>query len=211
LFWATRAYNQLAGQAFEKLNQLPESIQIHALKAQTLTDHRQTLEAAAEWKAALKLAPDDSKLKREYASALFNAKDYQSAMPLLQELLTQEPNDANLNYLMGTSLFRTEQPEKALPMLELVVKSHPEILPADAALGLTLVALNKNADAIPYLKKALALDDDGSMHYSLARAYRASGDAQQAAAAMQEYQKIQKQNQDVNDQLAKEAEIAAPQ
>jgi hypothetical protein len=27
---------------------------------------------------------------------------------------------------------------------------------------------------------------------------------------MQQYQKIQKQNQDINDQLAKEAEIAAP-
>jgi tetratricopeptide (TPR) repeat protein len=210
LFWATRSYNQLASQAFEHLNQLPESIQIHALKAQTLTDHRDTKEAANEWKAALRLAPDDPKLKREYANALFNAKDYQTAIPLLEEQLPQDPDDPDLNYLLGASLFRTEQPEKALPHLELVVKSHPEILPADAALGLTLVALNKNADAIPYLKKALALDDDGSMHYSLARAYRATGDTQQAAEAMQEYQKIQKQNQDVNDQLAKEAEIAPP-
>jgi tetratricopeptide (TPR) repeat protein len=210
LFWATRAYNQLASQAFEHLNQLPESIQIHALKAQTLTDHRQPLEAANEWKAALKLAPDDGKIKREYANALFNAKDYQAAIPLLQEQLPQDPKDPDLNYLLGASFFRTEQPEKALPYLELVVKSNPEILPADAALGLTLVALNKNADAIPYLKKALALDDDGSMHYSLARAYRATGATQLAAGAMQEYQKIQKQNQDVNDQLAKEAEIAAP-
>ncbi len=211
LFWATRAYNQLASQAFEHLNQLPESIQIHALKAQTLTDHRDTLAAANEWKAALQLAPDDSKLKREYANALFNAKDYQTAIPMLEEQLPQDANDPDLNYLLGASLFRTEQPEKALPHLELVVKSHPEILPADAALGLTLVALNKNAEAIPYLKKALALDDDGSMHYSLARAYRATGATQQAAEAMQEYQKIQRQNQDVNDQLAKEAEIAAPQ
>jgi len=210
LFWATRSYNQLAGQAFEHLNQLPESVQIHALKAQTLSDHRENLEAANEWKAALKLAPNDAKLKREYATALFNAKDYQAAMPLLQEQLAQDAHDPDLNYLLGTSLFRTEQPERALPYLQTVVKSNPDILPADAALGLTLVALNKNADAIPYLKKALALDDDGSMHYSLARAYRATGQTQQAAAAMQEYQKIQKQNQDVSDQLAKEAEISAP-
>jgi predicted Zn-dependent protease len=210
LFWATRAYNQLAGDAFEHLSQLPESVQIHALKAQTLSDHRQPMEAANEWLAALKLAPDDPKLKREYANALFNAKDYQTAIPLLQAQIEQDPNDPDLNYLLGTSLFRTEQAEKALPHLETVTKSHPEILPADAALGLTLVALNRNADAIPYLKKSLALDDDGSLHYSLARAYRAAGDTQQATDAMQQYQKIQAQNQQINDQLAKEAEIAAP-
>jgi tetratricopeptide (TPR) repeat protein len=210
LFWATRSYNQLAGQAFEHLNQLPESVQIHALKAQTLSDHREIQEAAAEWKAALSLAPEDPKLKREYASALFNAKDYQAAMPILQEQITKDPADPDLNYLLGASLYRTEQPEKALPYLQTVVKSHPEILPADAALGLTLVALNKNAEAIPYLKKAVALDDDGSMHYSLARALKATGDTQQAAAAMQQYQTIQKQNQDINDQLAKQAEIAPP-
>jgi tetratricopeptide (TPR) repeat protein len=210
LFWATRSYNELAIQAFERLTQLPESVQIHALKAQIFSDHKQDLEAANEWRAALKLAPDDDKVKRDLAGALFEAKDYQSAIPLLQQQLTNEPNAPDLNYFMGTSLFRTEQPEKALPYLELAVKNHAEILPADAALGLTLVALNKNADAVPYLKKALALDDDGSLHYSLARAYRAAGDTQLAAEAMQQYQKIQKQNQDINDQLAKEAEIAAP-
>jgi Flp pilus assembly protein TadD len=84
-------------------------------------------------------------------------------------------------------------------------------LPADAALGLTLVALNKNSEAISYLKKALPLDSDGSMHYSLARAYRAAGQTQLANEAMRQYQKIQKQNREINDQLAKEAEISAPQ
>lgn len=210
LFWATKAYNQLAAQAFDRLGQLPESVEIHAVKAQIFSDHKQNMEEANEWRAALKLAPDDPKLKRELATALFDAKDYQAAMPLLQELIRQEPNAPDLNYLLGASLFRTEQPEKALPYLEQAVKSQTDIPAADAALGLTLVALNKNAEAIPYLKKALTLDDDGSMHYSLARAYRAQGDTQLAAGAMQQYQKIQKQNQQINDQLAKEAEITAP-
>jgi tetratricopeptide (TPR) repeat protein len=210
LFWGTKAYNQLAILAFDHLSQLPESIQIHALKAQMFRDHRQPLEAAGEWRAASSLSPSDPKLKRELAAALFDAKDYQSAMPLLAAELAQDPKAPDLNYLMGASLFRTEQAEKALPYLELAVQSNSEILPADAALGLTLEALSKNAEAIPYLKKALALDDDGSLHYSLARAYRAAGLTQLASGAMQEYQKIQKQNQEINDQLAKEAEITAP-
>jgi predicted Zn-dependent protease len=75
LFWATKSYNQLAVDAFDHLSQLPESVQIHALKAQILRDHNQNMEAANEWRAALKLAPGDEKLQRELAAALFDAKD----------------------------------------------------------------------------------------------------------------------------------------
>jgi predicted Zn-dependent protease len=183
---------------------------MHALKAQILHDHKQNLEAANEWRAALKLAPEDATVKLQLATALFDANDYQSAIPLLEEQLAQEPKSPDLNYLLGASLWRTEQPEKALPYLELSVQSHSTNLPADAALGLTLVALNKNSEAISYLKKALPLDADGSLHYSLARAYRAAGQTHLANDAMQQYQRIQKQNQEINDQLAKEAEITAP-
>lgn len=210
LFWATKAYNELAVQAFDRLSQLPESVQVHVLKAQIFHDHKQNLESANEWRAALKLAPDDVKIKRQLAAALFDAQDYRSAMPLIQEQLAQEPNTPELNYLMGASLYRTEQAEKALPYLQRAVQGRPDILPADAALGLTLVSLNKSPEAIQYLRKALPLDDDGSVHYSLARAYRAAGESQLAAETMQQYQKIQRQNQEINDQLAKEAEITAP-
>ena len=210
LFWATKAYNELAVQAFDRLSQLPESVQIHALKAQILHDRKQHIDAANEWRAALKLAPDDAALKRSLASELFEAQDYQGTMPLVGELLAKEPKSPELNYLMGASLWRTEQAEKALPYLEIGVTAQTENTAAEAALGLALVAVNKGAEAIPHLKKALALDDDGSLHYSLDRAYRAAGQNQAAEAAMAEYQKIQKRNQEINDELAKEAEITAP-
>jgi tetratricopeptide (TPR) repeat protein len=210
LFWATKAYNQLADGAFDHLSQLPESIQIHAFKAQILRDHNRELDAANEWRAALKLAPGDAKVKREYAAALFDAKDYPAAVPLLEEQLAREPHAADLNYMVGASLWHMEQAEKALPYLQAALAGGAGKTPADGVIGLVLVSLNKNAEAIPHLKKALALDEDGGMHYSLARAYQAAGKTQLAAETMQEYQKIQKQNQEINGQLAKEAEITPP-
>ena len=210
LFWATKAYNQLALEAFEHLSELPESVEIHAFKAQILHNHKQDLESANEWRAALKLAPGDTEVKQRLAAALFDAEDYRSVMPLVEEELARTPKASNLNYLMGASLFRTEQPEKALPYLQLAVKGPTDLPAADAALGLTLLSLNKSAEAIPYLKKALVLDDDGSVHYSLARAYRAAGESRLASETMQQYQTIQKQNHEINEQLAKEAEITAP-
>jgi predicted Zn-dependent protease len=189
---------------------LPDSVELHTLKAQILHDHGQHLEAANERRAALALSPEDPRLKAELATSLFSAGDYQSAMPLLETLLTAEPQSPDLNFMLGESLWRTQQAEKAVPYLEKALQMNPDMLPAHAALGLTLASLNRNTEAIPHLEKAVSLDDDGSLHYSLARAYRAAGNAEGARQSMEEYARIQKQNREVNDQLAKEAEITPP-
>ncbi len=210
LFWRTKAYNQLALDAFDHLGRLGDSVEIHALKAQILHGHGQDAEAAGEWRAALQLSPGNSRLQTELVTSLVLAHRYDEAMPLLKTLLGEEPNAPDLNFMMGESLWRTEQPEKALPYLTTAVKLDPQLLPAHAALGMVLALLNQNAEAVPHLAKAVALDDDGSLHYSLARAYQATGDTAEARKAMVEYQQIKQKNQQINDDLAKEAEISAP-
>ena len=210
LFWATKAYNQLAVDAFDQLGKLPDSVEIHALKAEILHGHGQDAEAANEWRAALALAPGDPRLETELAASLFAAHKYDEVMPMLTGMLAREPNAPDLNFMMGESLWRTQQAEKAVPYLTAALKADPELLPAHAALGMVDAALNQNAEAVPHLEKALSLDDDGSLHYSLARAYQASGNSAQARTTMQEYQQIRQKNQQVNDELAKEADITAP-
>ncbi len=210
LFWATRAYNQLAIEAFDRLGKLPDSVEIHALKAQILHGHGQDAEAAAEWRAALALAPGNARLENELATALFLAHKYDEVMPLIQKLLARQSDAPDLNFMMGESLWRTQQPEKAVPYLTAALKAEPNLLPAHAALGMVDALLNKNTEAVPHLEKAVSLDDDGSLHYSLARAYQAAGNAEQAKKTMQEYQQIRQKNQQINDELAKEAEIVAP-
>jgi predicted Zn-dependent protease len=212
LFWAARAYNELAVQAFSQLGQVPESSEVHALKAQIFHDHGQDLEASKEWRAAIAVSPDpnDPRLQGELANSLFLGHDYQSAMPIIQQFLAKDPNAPDLNFMMGESLWRTQKAEQAIPYLQKALKSSPEMRPADAALGLALVSLGRNGEAVSHLQKAADLDDDGSLHYSLARAYQATGDKERARASMDEYNKIKKRNTEVNDDLAKEAEIAPP-
>ena len=210
LFWKTRAYNQLAVDSFDRLGHLPESVEIHALKAQILHGHAQDVEAAAEWRKALALAPDNPRLETELASSLVQARNYDQAIPLLTKLHTQEPNAPDLNFLLGESFWRTQQLEKAVPYLTAAIEADPQLLPAHAALGMVYATLNKNAQAVPHLVKAIALDDDGSLHYSLARAYQASGNAAEAQKAMAEYQQIKKKNQQVDDELAQQSAIVPP-
>jgi len=211
LFWATKSYSELALRAFDRLGSLPDSVEIHALKAQILRDHGQDIEAAKEWRTALKLKPGDAHLQHELVTALYLGKDYPSALSLAEKLLAQGPDSADLNFIIGGSLWQTQQPDKAVPYLEAALRKQPDMLAAHAALGMALTLLDKNNEAIPHLQRALTLDDDGSLHYSLARAYRAAGNAEGAQQMMEQYQQIKGRNAEVDTELSKQAEITAPQ
>jgi predicted Zn-dependent protease len=210
LFWGVKAYNQLALEAFGRLGGLAESVELHALKAQILHGHKQDLEAAKEWTAALHLAPGNKRLEGELATSLFLARDYKAAMPLIEKLWQSENSSAELNFMMGESLLRSEQPDKAVPYLETALRADSNMLPAHASLGLALAKLDRGGEAIPHLEKALALDDDGSLHYPLALAYQQAGNAARSHELMEGYQRIQKQNRERNDELAKDTQIAPP-
>ena len=210
LFWATKAFNQLAFEAFDHLGALPESAEIHVLKAQILQDRGQGQEAATEWRAALALSPGDRRLENELAASLFLARRYDELVPMLEKMLRDEPASADLNFMMGDSLLQLQKPEQARPYLAAALKANPKMLSAHAALGMALGLLNQNTDAIPHLEKALALDEDGSLHYSLARAYQAAGDTEHARQTLQQYQQIRQKNEEASNELAKESEITAP-
>jgi predicted Zn-dependent protease len=82
--------------------------------------------------------------------------------------------------------------------------------PAHASLGLALAMTNRQDDAVPHLETALSLDTDGSLHYQLARAYQANGNAARARELLAQYQTIQSRNQQHKDEVAREAQITAP-
>jgi tetratricopeptide (TPR) repeat protein len=210
LFWGAKAYHQLALEAFARLGGLPESVELHAVKAKILHGHNQDIEAANEWRAALRLAPGNRGLESELATSLFLAHDYKPAMALIEELLPRDASSPDLNFMMGESLLRTEQPDKAVSYLETALRADNKMMPAHASLGLALAKLDRGGDAIPHLEKALTLDDDGSLHYTLARAYQQAGNLQRSRELMEAYQRIQKQNREQKDELAKDTQIAAP-
>lgn len=210
LYWQSMAANELALQAFFRLGQLPPSMEMHQLKAEIARGQNQHMEAVKEWRAALELAPGDPRLERELAVSLFMGADYRSALDLAVQLLKADPHSPDLNFMAGDSLLRLEEPERALPYLQAALKSDPKLAAAEASLGLALARLGRNAEAVPHLERALQLDDDGSLHYQLARAYQASGAADKARATMAQYQEILKHNEQVKDEVAREAQIAPP-
>jgi tetratricopeptide (TPR) repeat protein len=211
LYWQAKAGNELALQAFLRLGQLPPSVEMHQLKAEIARTQGQHLESAREWRMALELSPGNPRLERELAASLFMAADYRAALEQASTLLKADPRSPEMNFVAGDSLLRMEQPEQALPYLRAALAADPGLRAADASLGLALARLGKNAEAVPHLERALELDDDGSLHYQLARAYQAAGAQAKAHAAMARYQELVKKDQQVKEDVAREAQIGPPQ
>jgi len=210
LFWQAKAANELALQSFFRLGQLPNSVELHRLKAEIARDQGQYVDSVREWRAALELSPRNPRLEHELVVSLFMAGDYQNALDGASVLLKSDPRSAELNFLAGDSLLRLERPEEAVPFLKTSLQLDPAMLAAHASLGLALSRSDKNAEAIPHLEKALELDDDGSLHYQLARAYQSAGDSAKARTAMAQYQEILKKNQEQKEEVAREAQIGPP-
>jgi tetratricopeptide (TPR) repeat protein len=195
LYWRAKAANELAMQAFFRLGQLPPSVEFHQLQAEIARNQNQHMESVKQWRAALELAPGNPELEQELAVSLFLAKDFKSALEAAAGPHKRNPQSPELNFVMGDSLLRLEEPEKAVPYLEAALAADPKLRAADASLGLALSRLGKYAEAVRHLEKSLELDEDGSLHYQLARAYQAAGSSEKAAAAMAQYQEILKKKQ----------------
>lgn len=209
-YWRSRAFARIARDAFARLEQLPEGPEVHELRAEALRTRRQHLEAIKEWRLALYYAPRDVHLREGLLSSLYQARDYQAALPLVDELLRADPASAELNFTKGDILLSSQQSDKAIPYLNAALKHGPGLAAAHHALGRAYMLVGQPAAAIPHLTAALPLDEDGSLRYQLAKAYQATGQTELAKKTLAEYQAWQKRDREEKANLERELEITPP-
>jgi predicted Zn-dependent protease len=178
---------QLADDAWKRLMSLPPSLESHVHSAEVNDSAQRWREAANEWQQAMKIAPENRKIRVGLAWSQFRSRDYDGAMATLKSLL-EGGAMAEVEFLYGASLLNLQRPSEALPHLETSLARDPKFLPARAAMGQALLQTGKPEDAIPMLKDALSVDPDGSIHFQLFRAYqlcKRDAEAQQALTAYQ--------------------------
>jgi tetratricopeptide (TPR) repeat protein len=209
-FWQSRAFSQLAEEAFERLERLPDGPEIHELRAERFANERKYTEAVAEWRKALEYVPNDEHLREELLSALYRAKQTDEALRLCDDLLKANPSSPELNFIKGDLLLSSQRPEEAIPYLERAVRVKPDLLAAQHALGRAYMQVGKKSAAIPHLERALAIDSDGSLRYQLAQAYRATGQTESARNMLEQARERQKADQEEKSKLEAEMQITAP-
>src|SRR5205823_9381491 len=185
-------YREFAQQAYGRLMQLPPSREAFVHAAELNAESGEWVEAARHWREAMKLAPGDRRVRTSLAQALYRSRDYESALALADRMRNEQPDSPELNFLTGACWLNLEQPARSIPYLEKAVSVDRQFLPAQAGLGQALLKTGKAKEAIPHLQAALSIDEDGSDHFQLFRAYTIAGEAAAAKQALSEYEQFSK-------------------
>jgi predicted Zn-dependent protease len=191
LYWAALSCEKLAEKQFAKLQAMPPTSELHELLAQSYGRLGRRGDAVTEWRTALSLRPDDSRLQGRLAEALVRDRKFDEAKQLVEPLAAAAPQNGEYQYLLGDILLEEKQERAALQYLEAAEKLLPEHLPAQEALGRAYLALGQPKNAVARLEKARPLDD-GSISFALSVAYKRLGRDDDARAALARYKLLSK-------------------
>ena len=197
LYWSILADQRLAVLALAYAGEVePGSVRLHELLAESYRDREKYAEAEAEYKVALSINP------HEFAALVGAATNYLQelridlAHEMIQNALAQNPSDAEANYIMGEVLLAEHKYSDAEPYLLAGLTARAELIPRiHALLGQIYASQGDTKRAIEEYKLGLPSDDDGSVHYQLARLYQKAGEAKLAAEAFADSKSLNQRKQ----------------
>lgn len=187
LYWSVKANEKLAFAAFNRFEQLePNSERTHLLLGDMYRQRQRYGQAESEYKTASMLAPEDPAPLFGLASAYFHDSNLDNALKAARRALEIIPNDPDLNLLVGEILVSRREWIQAEEYLQRGLGAKPQMLPhVHALLGQVYEHTGRTQDAIHELLMGLASDEDGSLHYQLARMYSSLGNKAAAQDALQ--------------------------
>jgi tetratricopeptide (TPR) repeat protein len=198
LYWSIKANEKLAFQSLAHFEQLePNSARSHILLGDIYRQRERYDDAQGEYAKALDISPNDPAALLGLAFAYFAGANVAKTIDTAQKALLQSPDDPEVNLLMGEALISQHKFPDAEPFLLKALRAKPQMLPhVHALLGKVYDADGKTQEAISELKMGLESDQDGGLHYMLARLYRKIGDTADADAALEQMKVLQQRRRE---------------
>ena len=126
----------------------------------------------------------------ERGYALFKAKDYDGALPLLRETVRKNPRHYFAWFAIGHCHIQLGRYGDAAEAFTNAVKYKPDFLEAYCSLGAALGLMGRHRQAVEVFKIAVGLQPESAIaHYGLGLEYIGAGDAD---SAMQQYKLLLK-------------------
>ena len=193
-YWRARAAAELAKEALDQLDRLPDSRERREVRAAVASADRRHPDAVRELKAALRFAPDDPGLVGRLGTALYLSREYDAAVETLRPVIEQAPVSENLQALTayGDSLLQLDRVEEAVRYLRRAFTADTADRTASLSLARAYMRQGDFKAALPLLEWQLAGDTDGSVHVQLSRALAGIGQADKAEAMLAKSQEIQR-------------------
>ena len=181
-YWRARCFEQLATQAYLQLYQAdPNSYRVHELTGDLEAAKGNDGKAIEEYRTAVAMKPSVPNLHYSLGHLLWKDLKTDEARKELESELKINPRHAGALHDLGTTYLLEHQPEKALAYLDRAFEVEPADPDIHRDLGTAYADLHEYAKAESEFKAAIPGDQDGSVHYKLARVYQAQGKKESAA------------------------------
>jgi tetratricopeptide (TPR) repeat protein len=195
LYWESKADQKLAVAALTHAGEIdPDSPGLHLLIGNAFRQQRRWSDAEAEYEKAVTLDPTSRAARLGLGIVLFTELKTDEAFAIDKSLLDEMPEDPEANLLAAEILVQEHKFQAAEPFLLKCHNVKPELLPrVHVLLGRVYGETNRPSDAIAEYKLGITMDEDGSLHYQLARLYQKTGNENAAAEEMQLSKQLREQ------------------
>ena len=195
LYWECKADQRLAIAALDHAGTIDaDSPRMHVLLGDIFRQKRRWDDAESEYRKAVALDPKSYTARLSLGIVLFTELKNDEAFNIDRALLAEDPNDAEANLLAAEILAQQNQFREAEPYLSKCQTLKPEFVPRlHSLLGQIYAQTDRVPAAISEYKAGLSADEDGSIHYQLARLYQKSGDRTDAEEAFRASKRLRSQ------------------
>ena len=208
-FLRARCYEKLATTAYLRLHQSDaNSYRMHQLMGDLHAAKDEDNAAVEEYRAAIRQKPELPNLHYSLGHLLWKSSKVSEAREELEAELKLNSHHAGALQDLGDIYLLEYQPETALRYLTDALASNQALPGIHRDLGTAYSELDQYEKAKAEFKLALSEDHDGSVHYKLARMYRALGEKDQAAREVALFEAMnQESHAKLEKQRARLAEI----
>ncbi len=188
-----KVYTQLAQQALAKMNAIdPNSVWAHEISGEIMESMKNYDGAIVEYKKAVEVAPRQPGTHYKLGDLYWSLSQWDNASQQFQAELANDAGNCMAQWKLGDVLvLQSIKFEEALTDVDKALDMCPNLTEARLDRGRILLKLHRDQEAIKDLQAAAkATPNEPTVHFSLAQAYRALGQTQQAQAEMQIFAKL---------------------
>lgn len=198
LYWSIKADQRLSLEALARFQKLePDSARSHILLGDIYRQRERFDDALVEYKKALAIAPDDAAALLGEASAYLGNNNFEQTIETARAALMRTPDDPELNVVMAEALVSHDDFTAAEPFLQKSLHAKLQMLPhIHALLGKVYAETGRTQEAVEQLRLGASSDEDGAIHYQLARLCRQLGKNKDAAEALDQMKLIKQQRRE---------------
>jgi tetratricopeptide (TPR) repeat protein len=180
-YWTARCYNRLALATYLHLFEVdPDSPRAHQVLGDIDETRGEDAKAIEEYDKALAKRPTLPNLHYQIGHLEWKSYKTGEARRQFQAELAMNPRHAGALFDLGSTYLQEHQPDKALVFLKRVYDLDPRYPDLHRFMGIAYTQMNRYAAAEKELRIAAPSDQDGAIHYQLARVYTALGKSAQA-------------------------------